>query len=359
VTDAPPTPLLMAVDGNSLLHRAHHAHEHSGQRDTGGRPTWGLRGMVAQIGSAAARLTPDAVVVGFDCSGDSTRKGEYASYKDGRREKSPDLVDQIAAAPALLAAAGFTVVQHEGWEADDVMASAAALARRGGWRCAVVTSDRDSFALIDETTSVLRVIAGGIEASPLLTPVRLRTLCGIDAGQYGDYAAVRGDVSDNLPGALGVGAKTAAKLLSVFDRVRDAYRAIDAGRADEVEAVIGVAATRRLAEPVARDNVARNLRLMRMRDDLPMPELAQMRVPMDVVRLHNGLGERDIRLGPSLWALTGGSPPGGGRYAWFAEQEDVSQTDLAAAVAVVSSVLTPQQVASRRKVVDESQLVLF
>ena len=106
------------------------------------------------------------------------------------------------------------------------------------------------------------------------------------AGKYRDFAALRGDTSDNLPGALGIGAKTAAKLLAAFAGVAEVYAAIDAGRASEVEAVVGRAATRRLADPAARANVERNLRLMAMRHDLPLPELATMRVPMDVPRLH-------------------------------------------------------------------------
>jgi len=323
VTSGAVTPLLMAVDGNSLLHRAHHAHEHSDQRDAAGRPVWALRGLVSSIGGAAARLTPDAVVVGLDCSGESVRKGEYPSYKAGRREKSPDLLDQLACTADLLRAAGFSVVQHDGHEADDVMASAAELARRSDWRCTVVTSDRDSFALIDETTSVLRVIVGGIEAAPLLTAARLPAACGVAAGQYRDYAAVRGDTSDNLPGALGIGAKTAAKLLAVFRRVEDAYAALADGREHEVVAAIGASATRRLVHPQARANVARNLRLMAMREDLPLPGLASMRVPMDVVRVQSALGRRDIHLGPSLWALVGGAPPGGDSWAWQAEQHDL------------------------------------
>ena len=324
-------PLLMAVDGNSLLHRAHHAHEHSDQRDATGDPTWALRGFVSSIGGAAARLTPDGVVVGFDCSGDSLRKQDYAAYKAGRREKSEDLVHQLAVAPDLLRECGFTVVQHDGWEADDVMASAAALARREGWRCTVVTSDRDAFALIDGWTSVLRVIVGGISASPLLTAERLPAACGVAAGQYPDYAALRGDTSDNLPGALGIGAKTAARLLAVFRSVGDAYAAVQDGRRREVEDAIGAAATRRLLEPQARANVARNLELMRMRDDLPVPALAGMHVPMDLVRIQVALARRDINLGPSLWALVGGAPPGGDGWGWEAEQHDLPPVPRAVA----------------------------
>ncbi len=340
----------MAVDGNSLLHRAHHAHEHSGQRDLTGRAVWGLRGLLVSIGAAAARVTPDAVVVAFDCEGDTCRKHEYAAYKAGRREKSADLLDQLVSAPDLLRQAGFVVQQHDPWEADDVLASAAATARRTGWRCTVVTSDRDAFALVDASTSVLRVIAGGIDASPLLTAPRMPAACGVAAGQYRDYAAVRGDVSDNLPGVPGIGAKTAARLMGAFARLSEAYEALDDGRADVVEAAIGVAAARRLADPVARANVERNLRLMTMNEHLELPPLDSMRVPMDVVRLQNALRQRDIRLGPSLWALTGAAAPGTSSWDRIAELEDLPHTYPVAA-------RVPRPAAARQPA--DGQLSLF
>lgn len=314
------SPLLLAVDGNSLLHRAHHAMEHSDLRDGSGQPTWALKGLVTFLASAAARLTPDAVVVGFDATGGSVRKHEYPAYKAGRREKSPELRTQLDEAPGLLRAAGLTVVVPEGYEADDVLATAAARARADGWRCTVVTSDRDSFALVDETTSVLRVLNGGIDSSPVLMPHHLPAVCGVSAGQYGDYAALRGDTSDNLPGARGIGEKTAARLLSVFATLGEAYGALDSGREAEVVAAIGRAATVRLAAPQARADVARNQQLMALRDDLPLPALASMRVPLDVQRVHAALASRQIRLGPSLWALTGAAPPAQDRYAWYADQ---------------------------------------
>lgn len=294
--------------------------ERSDLRDSSGRPTWALKGLVSFLASAAARLTPDAVVVGFDAPGESVRKGEYPAYKAGRRDKSPDLVAQLHDAPGLLTEAGLTVVVPEGYEADDVLATAAAVARAHGWRCTVVTSDRDSFALVDSTTSVLRVLNGGIEGSPVLTPQRIPAVCGVAAGQYGDYAALRGDTSDNLPGARGIGEKTAARLLSVFATLSDAYLALDTGREAEVVAAIGRAATARLSAAQARADVARNQQLMSMRDDLPMPTLASMSVPIDVQRVHAALSSRDIRLGPSLWALTGATPPAQDRYAWYADQ---------------------------------------
>jgi 5'-3' exonuclease len=310
-----PSPLLLAVDGNSLLHRAHHAMAQSDLRDAAGRPIWALKGLISFIATAAARLTPDALVIGFDSPGDSVRKADFPDYKAHRVEKPPDLRLQLDDAPGLLAAAGIAVVVPAGYEADDVLATSAALARKHGWRTAVVTSDRDSFALIDEFTSVLRVLNGGIDGSPLLTPEKLPAVCGVTAAQYRDYAAMRGDSSDNLPGALGIGSKTAAKLLSVFGCVDDAFAAIDAGRGEEVAAVIGDAATAKLGTAEARENVARNQRLMLMRSDLRVPALARMRIPLDPQVIQTALLARDIRLGPSLWALTGAEPP-----SWYGER---------------------------------------
>ncbi|WP_298802083.1 5'-3' exonuclease H3TH domain-containing protein [uncultured Pseudokineococcus sp.] len=306
---APDAPLLLAVDGNSLLHRAHHAHAAGQHRDAAGRPVWALRGVVSLIASAAARLTPDALVVGFDCARTSVRRAEHPAYKAHRPEKHPDLRAQLDDAPALLAEAGLPVVVAEGFEADDVLCSAAELARRSGWRCTAVTSDRDSFALVDASTSVLRVLNGGIGGSPVLTPRTLPLVTGVRAGQYRCLAALRGDTSDNLPGALGIGPKTAARLLAAFESVDDVYAALDDGREAEVRDVVGPGVVARLRAPEARANVARNQRLMAMRDDLALPDLDALRLPLDVARVQAALGARDVRLGPSLWALVGGAPP--------------------------------------------------
>ncbi len=317
--DEPPR-LLLAVDGNSLLHRSHHARLASGGTDAWGQPTWGLRGMVSLIAAAASRLTPDALVVGFDCTQDSVRRADYPAYKAGRPPKPDDLRHQLEQAPGMLAEAGIPVVVPPGYEADDVLASSASLARRHGWRCIAVTSDRDAFALIDATTAVLRVIDGGIDGSPVLTDRRLPTLCGIRAGQYRDFAALRGDPSDNLPGARGIGEKTAARLLAAFDSVDDAYAALDGGRADEVVAAVGPAAAARLATHESRGNVERNQRLMAMRDDLDLPALPDLHLPVARTRLRTALATRGITLTTSLWALTGEAPPPLG-LEWEAERD--------------------------------------
>lgn len=332
-----PAPLLLVVDGNSLTHRAYYAGSpavahyagspaaassartpaaafSAGASATAGRadaepPVWALRGLIGYIARAAAKLRPDAVVIGFDCPDESLRKAQYPAYKAHRPDKPADLDHQIRTAPGLLAQAGLTTVVARAHEADDVLASAAAHARRCGWRTVLMTSDRDAFALIDESTSVLRIRNGGIDEAVLVTPQALLEVYGVHPWQYVDYAALRGDPSDNLPGVRGFGSATAARLLAEFGTVEAAWADLDTGSGARVRSVVGEAAAQTLASPEARAIVARNRALMRLRTDLPVPDLDDVRLPVDRFVLRRALAERGIYLGPSLWALTGGSPP--------------------------------------------------
>ena len=308
---SPPAPLLLVLDGNSLLHRAYHAGAADGLLDGSGRPVWALRGLVGFIARAAAYLRPEALLVGFDCPNDSARKTDYPGYKAHRPEKPADLAEQIAAAPELLRESGFCTVVPPAYEADDVLASSAAQARRSGWRSVLMTSDRDAFALIDETTSVLRVRNGGFDEAVLVDSTGLPAVCGVHAGQYRDYAALRGDPSDNLPGVRRFGSATAARLLASFGTIDAAWAAIDGGELQAVRDVVGDQAAEQLGLPTAREIVERNRRLMRMRIDLPIPDLDTARLPLSRATIRGALSGRGINLGPSLWALTGSAPPAG------------------------------------------------
>ena len=305
----PPAPLQLVVDGNSLLHRAYHAAALGQLEDRYGRPVWALHGLVLTVARAAARLRPDAVLVGFDCPDHSVRKVDYPGYKAHRAEKSSDLSDQLAGAPDLLRAAGIATVVSTGYEADDVLASAAAHARRQGWRSVLMTSDRDAFALIDGSTSVLRVRNGGLDQAVLVTPSSLAEVYGVHPWQYRDYAALRGDPSDNLPGVRGFGSATASRLLTAFGTVEAAWAALDGGDGPKVHAAIGEIASIQLGSAPMREVVERNRRLMRMYVDLPMPDLNSTRLPIRLATMKLALSARGINLGPSLWALTGGAPP--------------------------------------------------
>ncbi len=281
--------LLLAVDAPSLLHRNHHARVESGLRDRGGRPAWALHGMLHQILEVIDQFTPDAVVFGLDDRTSSVRAEAYPAYKAGRAEKEPVLVEQLDRAPALLDALGLHTLTPPGLEADDVSASAAAWAGRSGWRCVIVTSDRDSFAHISDRTSVLRLINGGIAASPLLNPARLHALYGIAAEHYLDYAALRGDTSDNLPGVPGIGERTAPVLLSQMGSMQAVWADIDHCAGANLVATldsyceetdrrrVGAGLLKRLTAPGARERYEFNVALMSGRDDLDLaltPEVA-------------------------------------------------------------------------------------
>ncbi|MBU2664598.1 flap endonuclease [Actinoplanes bogorensis] len=298
-------PLLLVLDGNSLLHRAYHAGAGDGWVDDDGNPIWALRGFFGYMARAAAHLRPDAVVVGFDCPDESARRTDYPAYKAHRPDKAEDLTAQLLAAPALLRDAGVCTVVPRAYEADDVLASAAATARAGGWQSVLMTSDRDAFALIDDATSVLRVRNGGFDEAVLVDAAALPSLYGVHPWQYRDFAALRGDPSDNLHGVRRFGAATAAKLLAAFGTIEAAW---DAG-VTLVRDAVGAHAATSLTAPGAREIVERNRRLMSMRHDLEIPDLATARLPLSRFVMRQALRARGINLGPSLWALTGGAPP--------------------------------------------------
>ncbi len=264
--------VVLAVDGNSLVHRAYHAAASSASSlSSAAEPVWAVRGLITQIVAAVERVDADAVVVGFDDPLASVRRERWPQYKVHRTEKAQCLVDQLELAACRLREMGVAVVVPPGFEADDVLASVAAKARTCDARTVIMTSDRDAFALIDDNTSVLRIINGGVEASPVLTAARLPLLLGINGSQYRDYAALRGDASDNLPGVRGVGPKTAAKLLAAMGSAQAAFDDLALG-GERVVAAVGSAAARRLGAPDARPAWELNCAVMAMRADVA-PEL--------------------------------------------------------------------------------------
>jgi DNA polymerase-1 len=218
-----------------------------------------------QLVAAVDRIRPTAVVVGFDDPDKSVRRDRWPGYKATRVDKLDSLVEQLQCAAEALRELRLAVIVPPGLEADDVLASTAAQARRLGATTVVVTSDRDAFALIDDTTRVLRIINGGVEASPLMSAERLVMLLGIRPDQYRDYAALRGDPSDNLPGVRGIGPRTAARLLQEFGSASAAF-----ADPDGVRAKLGAGMAARLIEPEARAAWELNCQVMAMHDDVPI-----------------------------------------------------------------------------------------
>lgn len=255
---------LLAVDGPSLAHRAWYAYERSGMTAPDGRRIHAVYGFLALLVGVIDRVRPDALVVGFDDRASSVRRDAYPAYKAGRAERDADLHTQMADIVAVLQALGVRVIVPDGLEADDVLGSAAAAAEATGWRCVLATSDKDSFALISEATTVLRLVSG-LDNAVLMDPARLVEEYGVTPGQYADYCALVGDTSDNLPGVLGIGPKTAARLLA-------AMGSVDAALEDPTAAgsAVGKAAAAKLRTEQARAALDRNRQIMAIRRDVPV-----------------------------------------------------------------------------------------
>jgi len=260
----PAGPVLLAVDGNSLAHRAFHAYSAGDGLAADRTPRHGFLALLAAV---CDRTAPEGIVVGFDCRDRSARRDRHPEYKANRAPKDPALHALLDETPALLGALGVAVVVVEGWEADDVVASAAAHAEAAGWRCVVATSDRDAFALVSDRTLVLR-LRSGMDNAIEVTPRRLRADLGVEPRQYVEYAALRGDVSDNLPGIRGVGPSKAAALLAAYPTVA-AAAADPLGCRSVLGRALGQALLDDLADP-ATSVFRRNVELMSVRRDLPL-----------------------------------------------------------------------------------------
>jgi DNA polymerase I len=211
---------LLVVDGDSLAHRAYHALPSSIRRAEGrpGNAIVGFTNMLVRLWEAEE---PRAVLVGWDTLEVPTyRHDAFAGYQAGR-EFDPELLEQLDMLPALVAALGFAVAKAPGYEADDFLAAAVVAEEAAGGTTVVATSDRDAFQLVSDRSVVLRPVRG-VSVLERVGPERVRELYGVDPEQVPDFIALRGDPSDRLPGARGVGPKTAADLLRRYRTLEDA-----------------------------------------------------------------------------------------------------------------------------------------
>src|SRR5262249_21102851 len=203
---------LLAIDGDSLAHRPYHALPKSMKSATG-RPSGALVGFANFLLRLWEAEEPRAVVVGWDSLGVPTYRSEaFPSYQSGR-QFDVALVEQLDLLPALVSALGFTAAKAPGYEADDFLAAAVAQEEARPGRTLVATSDRDAFQLVSELTMVLQPVKGVSELARI-GPAEVRERYGVEPGQVPDFIALRGDPSDKLPGARGIGPKTAASILA-------------------------------------------------------------------------------------------------------------------------------------------------
>ncbi|HZD38670.1 MAG TPA: 5'-3' exonuclease H3TH domain-containing protein [Actinomycetes bacterium] len=274
-----PAPLLLAVDGNGLVHRAFHAV--GGIDGEPGQAVERVLAMLARIGSEAR---PTACVIGFDDPVHSLRRTRHPAYKAARPPKSMELLELLDEMPELLRSLGFAVVVPDALEADDVLGSAAALASERVVAATLATGDQDAFALVRPTVRVLLMVAGG--RLEQVSPSWLRARYGVGPEQYPAFAALRGDSSDCLPGVRGIGAVTAARLLA-------AYPDVEAAMADPagVARLLGAWVVEALRNDLATYEL--NRELMAIRADVPL-DLRACNRRLDRRQLLEVLGERGL-----------------------------------------------------------------
>ncbi len=214
---------LLAIDGDSLAHRAYHALPKAIRR-AGGRPAGAIVGFANMLIRLWESEAPRAILVGWDTLGVPTYRHEaFPGYQSGR-VFDPELLEQLELLPQLVDALGFASAKAPGYEADDFLAAAVAAEEASGGRALVATSDRDAFQLVSERTTILQPVRGVTELARI-GPAEVRERYGVEPGQVPDFIALRGDPSDRLPGAPGVGAKTAAALLREFGSLEAALAA--------------------------------------------------------------------------------------------------------------------------------------
>jgi DNA polymerase I len=210
---------LLVIDGDSFAHRAYHGLPKSIRRA-------GNRGGGAIVGFANFLLRlyeterPRGVLVGWDTLDVPTyRHRAFAAYQSGRTF-DPELIDQLEVLPEFVVACGFASAKSPGYEADDLLAAAVAKEERRGGTAIVATGDRDAFQLASELTTILQPVRAGQMAR--IGPTEVRERFGVEPKQVPNFIALRGDPSDKLPGAKGIGPKSAASLLRKYRTLEEA-----------------------------------------------------------------------------------------------------------------------------------------
>jgi DNA polymerase-1 len=204
---------LLAVDGDSFAHRAYHALPKSIRR-AGGKPGNALVGFSNMILRLWEAERPRAMVVAWDTLTVPTyRHVEFAGYQAGR-EFDDELLEQLDLLPEFVRSWGVVCAKEAGFEADDFLAAAAAVEEAAGGKALVATSDRDAFQLASAETTILQPTRG--QPATRIGPAEVRERYGVDPSQVVDFIALRGDPSDRIPGARGIGEKRAAELLARY-----------------------------------------------------------------------------------------------------------------------------------------------
>ena len=248
---------LLLLDGHSLAYRAFFALPIENFSTTTGQPTNAVYGFTAMLINVLRDEKPTHVAVAFDRGEPTFRHEQWVEYKANRRETPEDFRSQLSLIFEVLDALGIRRLSAPGYEADDLIATLATQGAEQGMDVLVVTGDRDVLQLVSDRVTVL-MTRRGITEMTRFTPEAVTEKYGLSPAQYPDFAAIRGDPSDNLPGIPGVGEKTASKWVTEFGSL--------AALVDRIEEVKGKAGDA-LREHLA--GVLRNRQLTSLLTDLP------------------------------------------------------------------------------------------
>ncbi len=249
----------MLIDGHSMAFRAFFALPTDNFSTTGGQYTNAVYGFLSMLSNLLAEENPTHVAVAFDVGRKTFRTDKFPEYK-AQREKTPEeFRGQVPLLQQVLKEMGIVTLEKDNYEADDIIATLATQALPEGFETLIVTGDRDALQLVNPATTVLYPMRG-VSTLHRFTPEAVQEKYGLTPEQYPDFAALRGDPSDNLPGIPGVGEKTAQKWILQFGSLAEL---ID--RADEVRGKVGDNFRERIS------SVQMNRDLTEMVKDLPLP----------------------------------------------------------------------------------------
>ncbi|OTQ37043.1 DNA polymerase I [Gilliamella apis] len=211
---------IILIDGSSYLYRAFFACPPL--TNANGEPTGAIFGVVNMIRSLMNQYNPTHVAVVFDAKGGSFRNEIYSEYKATRDEMPEDLQPQVEPIHTILKAMGLPLLCIEGVEADDVIGTLARQAEKENLQVLISTGDKDIAQLVSDKVTLINTMNNTV-----LDPQGVMDKFGVPPGKIIDYLALRGDNSDNIPGVVGIGEKTAQALLTAFDSVQDIYDHLD------------------------------------------------------------------------------------------------------------------------------------
>ncbi|MCL2535239.1 MAG: DNA polymerase I [Nocardiaceae bacterium] len=219
-------PTLLLLDGHSLAYRAFFALPAENFKTQSGQSTNAVYGFTSMLINLLRDEQPTHVAAAFDVSRQTFRAEAFPEYKANRSKTPDEFKGQVEITKDVLAAMGIPVMAIEGYEADDIIATLTTQATALGYRVLVVTGDRDSLQLVTDDVTVLYP-RKGVSDLTRFTPEAVEEKYGLTPQQYPDYAALRGDPSDNLPGIPGVGEKTAAKWIREYGSLENLVNDVD------------------------------------------------------------------------------------------------------------------------------------